>query len=403
MEHQIFQKIPQLQVIICRHCQHGVRPAEVEQHLKQKHQLGHADTHAIATHVQQWEDIEQDSQAIQIPTILEKPLPVIPCQPNGLRCTRVDPPCSYLATSIETMRKHWQACMSWQQVFPSKQGSHYIYIRFPDGRPPPPAPTTQIQQAVDAMCTAWQEQQERQQQERVIQAGEINDANPWLRMTRWAEYLQGVDPSDLLAISTVANPEEWSTAVKRDLEAVVQVLQQTMAQLVRKSQQTVQHCSHAIRIEAVRTETSQTPYQPLMAYMNPDQIQKHVQPWQQVLGFIARTQAGWPWKARKPEYGMTARQRRYWQRLRGLAEAAVDKQARVRVSPDPMETDEPEAAAAEWQMTALETTCLEFCIELLNQRYHTHEYKSPLVCAMAVLGQSKKGWRFKGFFFRVRV
>ncbi|KAL4777911.1 hypothetical protein BJX76DRAFT_344652 [Aspergillus varians] len=51
-----------------------------------------------------------------------------------------------------------------------------------------------------------------------------------------------------------------------------------MAQLVRKSQQSVQHCSHVIHIKAVHTKTSQTPYRPLMAYMNPNQIQKHIQP-----------------------------------------------------------------------------------------------------------------------------
>lgn len=44
-------------------------------------------------------------------------------------------------------------------------------------------------------------------------------------------------------------------------------------------------------------------------------------------------------------------------------------------------------------MTPLETTSLEFCIELLNQKIKVHEYKSPLVCAMAVLGRGEQGWR----------
>ncbi|KAL4777898.1 hypothetical protein BJX76DRAFT_344672, partial [Aspergillus varians] len=86
-----------------------------------------------------------------------------------------------------------------------------------------------------------------------------------------------------------------------------------MAQLVRKSQQSVQHCGHAIRIKAVRTKTSQTLYCLLMAYMNPNQIQKHIQLWQQVLGFIARMQTDWAWQGEKPVYGMIARQQHYWQ------------------------------------------------------------------------------------------
>ena len=44
-------------------------------------------------------------------------------------------------------------------------------------------------------------------------------------------------------------------------------------------------------------------------------------------------------------------------------------------------------------MTNLEKACLEFCIELLNQRHRSHEYESALVCAMAVLGQGETGWR----------
>jgi hypothetical protein len=44
-------------------------------------------------------------------------------------------------------------------------------------------------------------------------------------------------------------------------------------------------------------------------------------------------------------------------------------------------------------MTPLETACLEFCIELLNQKTKVHEYESPLVCAMAVLGRGEQGWR----------
>ncbi|KAL2801565.1 hypothetical protein BJX63DRAFT_442415 [Aspergillus granulosus] len=37
--------------------------------------------------------------------------------------------------------------------------------------------------------------------------------------------------------------------------------------------------------------------------------------------------------------------------------------------------------------------CLEFCIELLNQKTKVHKYKSLLVCAMAVLDRGEKLWR----------
>jgi hypothetical protein len=55
------------------------------------------------------------------------------------------------------------------------------------------------------------------------------------------------------------------------------------------------------------------------------------------------------------------------------------------------ELDDPQMAA--WAMTDIKKACLEFCIELLNQRHRSHEYESALVCAMAVLGQGETGWR----------
>jgi hypothetical protein len=55
------------------------------------------------------------------------------------------------------------------------------------------------------------------------------------------------------------------------------------------------------------------------------------------------------------------------------------------------ELDNPQMAA--WAMTDIEKACLEFCIELLNQRHCSHEYESALVCTMAVLGQGETGWR----------
>ena len=44
-------------------------------------------------------------------------------------------------------------------------------------------------------------------------------------------------------------------------------------------------------------------------------------------------------------------------------------------------------------MSELEQVCLGFCIELLNQTYHTQEYESVLIYAIAVLGRGEFGWR----------
>lgn len=233
---------------------------------------------------------------------------------------------------------------------------------------------------MDEVLQAWEQAQAQAQAQQTIQASELTDANPWLRMTGWADYLQGISEKDLL--DCVDTPEDEPVDAN---EQRVQVIWATMEQVTRKSQRTVQRCGQAIWVEAVRSEKGQTPYRPLLAYMDEAAIQKHVHPWQQILAFIAHTQAPHDWTS--PKYGMTARQRKKWRQLWQLAGQAP------RSSPDPMdpEMDDPQMEA--WAMTDMEKACLEFCIELLNQRHRSHEYESALVCAMAVLGRGETGWR----------
>ncbi|CAG8366737.1 unnamed protein product [Penicillium salamii] len=40
----------------------------------------------------------------------------------------------------------------------------------------------------------------------------------------------------------------------------------------------------------------------------------------------------------------------------------------------------------------IETVCLNFCMELLNQRIGVDEYECALVCVLALLGRSCIGW-----------
>jgi hypothetical protein len=124
-------------------------------------------------------------------------------------------------------------------------------------------------------------------------------------MTQWAEYLQGIQAHDLLACVASLEEDPQDATEQR-----VQVIWDTMEQVAHKSQRTVQHCSQAIWVEAVRSEKGQTPYWLLLAYMDEAAIQKHVRPWQQILVFIARMQAPHDWIS--PKYGMTARQRKKW-------------------------------------------------------------------------------------------
>ncbi|KAL4923112.1 uncharacterized protein BDV17DRAFT_285675 [Aspergillus undulatus] len=252
-KHQIFQKIPKLQIIICLQCKHAVHPRE-------------------------------------IPRVLDYPLPVIPIYNNRLLCQK-----SHGTTPC--MTQHW----------------YYSGIPAVEQR----EQQVQLQQSF------------RMNSHLAVQARELQDANPWLRMTRWA-----------------CTPDpELEDAVGR----ATRVVWDTMEQLARRSQHTVQHCGNGIRMAAVSTVPNQIPHQPLRAYMDETSIQDHVWPWQQILLFIIRTQTDWPWK-KKPGY-------RLWQLAMQAGQGPGLQDAQSAQDP---------------------RTCLEFCIELLNQKIKVHEYKSLL-------------------------
>ncbi|KAL4993260.1 hypothetical protein BDV10DRAFT_190140, partial [Aspergillus recurvatus] len=153
--------------------------------------------------------------------------------------------------------------------------------------PEPDAPAIPVsdheQIAADIKARAADDEQQAARQ--TAESETMHDANPWLRMTRWARYLAGVHFQDMLDVVATPDPEQVdpvSQATQRVWDA--------MAQLARRSQRTVQHCGNGIRMAAASTMPNQTPYQPLRAYMDEKSIQEHVRPWQQILLFIIRTQ-----------------------------------------------------------------------------------------------------------------
>lgn len=330
MANQLFERIPPLQVMICRQCRYGVWPGEAKQHLKRQHQLNYTTVARLVHEIQQWTDVAAHAQAVQIPHTLDKPLPILPSYSQGILCRRDPTTCHYLVSSMKAMRTHWQRVHQWsqypkhgrgpqsqqaqreaklqqsyktvsyQQLFPSQASSHYIHIRFPHGQAPPPPQPSQAQQAIDAVVQAW-EQAEAARQQAPVKPTQLHNTNPWLRMTQWTEYLQDISPADLLRSIKAPNP---NTA--NPIEQGVLTLYHTVNQLTRKSQQTVTYCGQAIRIEAVHTQAAELPHQPLLAYIDTTSVQKHMQPWQQILGFFAHTQHPQAWQS--PAYQFTARQ-----------------------------------------------------------------------------------------------
>ncbi|EDN04610.1 conserved hypothetical protein [Histoplasma mississippiense (nom. inval.)] len=307
---------------------------------------------------------------------------------------------NYLSTVNHTSDEVDRSCqkVQFQQVFASRKGSHYIQIQTKETTEHTGTPDqNRASQVIDELERFYQEQQ--RQTSNVIQAGEHDEANPWLRRTRWPVYLTNIAPNDL--VNCVQRPDDDTTCPD---ELAARAIWEAMGQVARTSQRVITRLGHFVRIEAIRTERHQTRHTPLQAYMDEESIAEHVRPWQQMLMFFARTQVEHEWTS--PQYRFTPRQRKTWRVLWQVATTEGADQ-RHPISPDPMDeqmTEEEEEEEEKGQrdtqpeeedkfkLTKMQMACLDFCIELLNQRVQVEDYECALVDALAVLGRGEYGW-----------
>ncbi|CAI7634108.1 unnamed protein product [Penicillium pancosmium] len=262
-----------------------------------------------------------------------------------------------------------------QRLFSQGPGSSYfaVHITEPEGPVPEDSAINRLFEQLET-----QHQKVFSPSDRTVEITEINEATPWLRRTRWTHYLAGQLPDTLYSLIHPPDPDPLDPIWR---------IHQAVAGMARTSQQIAKHCGHLIRVEIVRTESDQAPKAPLQAYMAPEDITHHVRPWQQIISFFARTQQ--VEDPCHPPYRFNHRQRQAWNTLWRLASSRdispdLSYKEGGRTSPEPL---------TEFHYRPLETACLDFCLELLNQRVGADEYECALVCALAVLGQSRTGWQ----------
>jgi hypothetical protein len=113
-EHQLFVRIEQFRVIVCRQCQHAVWPSEVEHHLRGKsHRLTRQDAHQVHAAIQQWDGLEHISTSLELPTIIDQPIPELRQHVDGLLCIRDREECQYITQLLDVMKRHWREKHQW--------------------------------------------------------------------------------------------------------------------------------------------------------------------------------------------------------------------------------------------------------------------------------------------------
>lgn len=183
-------------------------PSSPDQYFIRNHEYGVAQQ-VLDTIEDEWDELQDEIRSV--PTRVEYPIPGLTVYQDGLKCTI----CGEVFRSQGTIRVHWHKVHRFsaqshrgkprpsetstgqekreqamvrvvcQRMFRSQFGSHYIEVRRPGAAYEPTAPVppaSQVAKAIEELQGIWAEQQ---QQEGQIQAGDIDEANPWLDRTGW--------------------------------------------------------------------------------------------------------------------------------------------------------------------------------------------------------------------------
>jgi hypothetical protein len=218
---QLFIRATQFPVIICRRCEYAIRPKQVIAHLTStQHRIPITIARQVAQTIDEWDNIHRNPDELQYPMWINQPIDGLQIYHDGILCKRGV--CGYICRSIKNMKKHWRTNHNWsaythagrpqlsdieaseqaiqgamlqvtcQRLFAHSHGSHYMHVRQPGlahEPAPPPAQPNLVEELMQQLEQTYADAQASD--DHTIQAGPLNEANPWLRRTQWATYLQG--------------------------------------------------------------------------------------------------------------------------------------------------------------------------------------------------------------------
>ena len=411
MQYQMFEYNPVLRLVVCRDCEVAVRKWTIVSHVKNpRHGLRHSEAKEIAKVISRWEDIDEEAEQGNIPQVFEEEVPGLPVYPDGLTC-KVTDDCMRTFRSLNSLKEHFshqhnfttgraggrtareneelqqhvkrfpRVCRC-QRVFGTQQGSHYVLIKGSEdememaGQPTRNDGRTLIEKTL----RKWEEDF-GMRAEQVFDGADNAELSMWLRRTGWTEYLSGYDvgkSSILMSLSTT------SDILDHDTELAIGTLGEALDGMARKCRRAVKTTGTFVRQEVTRLQKGQAKGKPLVVYADDKEACVDVAIWKKMLYFLARTMQG----ARQfgsPVIGFTASQNEKWRILwRRVLESLDAGQGSIDEGSQNEQGDDGE-------FSRMVDACLDFCVELLNQRFAENEYDCALVCLLALMGWHADG------------
>ncbi|KAJ5443114.1 hypothetical protein N7445_004865 [Penicillium cf. griseofulvum] len=381
---QFISLVPRFPLVVCQSCQVAVRPKQITYHLTHDpHRLSLRHAQETAATIGIWEGISSDPTTLQYPLSVQDPIQALSIYTDGMLCT-VAADCQYVCRSLKAMKEHWRTTHRFSvpsdlsAVLRTRAGSSYFWVQQPGITHLPQAPPIPSSQAEEIVRQVEQRSTEALSTvEHTVEAGQVGDANPWLRRTQWPTYLRGILVPPLLQSLETPAPEGRERGYRTsDLgrDGLCRGYEPAYHQAVRSL------CPDRSRSYGAAREPLYSP----LAYMDEANIQRHVEPWQRILVFFARTQQPHDWHS--PQYQFTPRQSRTWRELWRLAQAQAEvppgessTTARSQGSPSHPDSQSYDAFSA----SPIQIACMDFCIELLNQRIGVSEYESAFILKIA--------------------
>ena len=114
MESEWFVYVPMVHAVMCRCCEYAVRPKQIASHLHgTRHRMPAAWAQAVAEAVARWEGVEQESEQMILPSVVEEPIPHLPLHADGLQCRLQPTQCTYICRTMRSMKEHWRCQQGW--------------------------------------------------------------------------------------------------------------------------------------------------------------------------------------------------------------------------------------------------------------------------------------------------
>lgn len=408
----IFEYLPDYQILICKPCQYAVSPSRFVGHVWSRHrnvagfQSKKEIVAALAMAKRDYLWKNAGSESISVPPAKSRPFPLLPIH-KGYRCLR----CTHVCTSQKSISAHvngehadlrrsrgqhtlaqrqenqvhprWEATFC-QRFFVSGPQSSYFCIS-------PPAPSESLPTserfnpnsslaAEDSIRAQIEDQLEQHIKETkewhhtIPDTATAAEVSPWLEMTRWPKYLGGHDFAQLALLADRPDPIR---------EPILQELTRSLGRVIEAGHRSIQEDKVNVfdqaRINSF-IQRRRASDRPLMIKLQKATWRQYTSVWQRLICFAYRTVL--PESPVQLSHRMTHAQMGHLDQAIQCAEDLIGCQMRS--------SDDPDGNSAldfmRLRESRLDRAMLFFCISLLDHTLTGDLFESTIVGFLAVLG-----------------